>query len=122
LERGIVEINGSQIPMRKGDMDMDCESPEDMETPTIRMISRKTLKELRHDQIEELYLARIRDDDTEIGISATSVQELGNIPPAKSKFILSGVYSTIFRRYASCHRARAKVLLCLFPRTVFRSS
>ena len=35
--------------MTKGDMDMDCEeSPEDVETPTIGMISRKTLKkELR---------------------------------------------------------------------------
>src|SRR5271169_1122219 len=83
LERGIIEINGNQISMTKGDMDPDFEeSPEDMETPTIGMISRKTLKkELRHDQIEELYLARIQEnDDAEIGISTPSVQELGDIP------------------------------------------
>ena len=83
LERGIIAINGSQIPMTNGDMDMDCEeSPVSVETPTIGMISRKTLKkELRHDQIEELYLARIQEnDDAEIGISAPSAQELGDIP------------------------------------------
>src|SRR5208282_4758343 len=82
LERGIIAINGSKIPMTKGDMDMDCESPVSVETPTIGMISRKTLKkELRNHQIEELYLARIQEnDDVEIGISAPSVQELGDIP------------------------------------------
>ena len=83
LERGIIEINGNQISMTKGDMDPDFEeSPEDMETPKIGMISRKTLKkELRHNQIEELYLARIQEnDDAEIGISTPSVQELGDIP------------------------------------------
>ena len=83
LERGIIAINGSQVPMTKGDTNMDFEeSPEDTETPTIGMISRKTLKkELRHDQIEELYLARIQENgDTEIGISAPSVQEPDDIP------------------------------------------
>ena len=62
LETGIVGINGSKIPMTKGDMDTDVEeSPGDMETPTIGMISRKRIKkELRRGQIEELYLAMIQ--------------------------------------------------------------
>jgi hypothetical protein len=72
LEAGIIKVNGSKILMAEGDMDME-ESPESMETPMIGMIFRKRLrKELRRDEIEELYLATIRqtNDDTEIGISA----------------------------------------------------
>ena len=84
LETGIIEINGSKILMTEGDMDMDMEeSPESVEIPTIGMISRKTLKkELRHDQIEELYLATIREanDDTEISTSATPAQNIGDAP------------------------------------------
>src|SRR5438046_3995521 len=39
LESGIIEVNGSKVPMVKGDMDMDMEeSPGSMETPTIGMI------------------------------------------------------------------------------------
>jgi hypothetical protein len=62
LEMGIIKINGSKIPMTDGDMDVDMkESPESMEIPMIGMISRKRLKkELRRDEIEELYLAMIR--------------------------------------------------------------
>ena len=67
--------------MANGDMDMDMEeSPESMETPMIGMISRKRLKkELRRDEIEELYLATIRqtNDDTGISISA---QDASDIP------------------------------------------
>ena len=84
LETGIVEVNGSKVPISKGDMDTDMdteESPESMET--IGMISRKRLKkELKRDEIEELYLATIREanDDTGISISASTVQQLDEIP------------------------------------------
>ena len=60
-------------------MDMDMESPESMET--IEMISRKRLKkELKRNEIEELYLATIQEanDDTD-DISASTVQ-LDEIP------------------------------------------
>ena len=63
-------------------MDME-ESPGSMETPTIGMISRKRLKkELKRDEIEELYLATIREanDDTGISISASTIQQLDDIP------------------------------------------
>ena len=70
--------------MVKGDMDMDMEeSPGSMETPTIGMISRKRLKkELKRDEIEELYLAMIREanDDMGISISASTIQQLDDIP------------------------------------------
>ena len=84
LESGSVEINGSKVPISKGDMDTDMdteESPGSMET--IGMISRKRLKkELKRDEIEELYLATIREanDDTGISISASTVQQLDEIP------------------------------------------
>src|SRR5438046_2255246 len=73
LEFGIIEVNGSKVPIGKGDM--DTESPESMET--IGMISRKRLKkELRRNEIEELYLATIHEtnDSTEVSISASTVQ------------------------------------------------
>jgi hypothetical protein len=83
LETGIIKVNGSKIPMTDGDMDMDMdmkESPKTKETPMIRMIFRKRLKkELRRDEIEELYLAMVRqtnDDDTEIGISAQDARDV----------------------------------------------
>src|SRR5208282_2522987 len=45
LEFGNIEVNGSKVPISKGDMDMDTdESPGSMENPTIGMISRKRLK------------------------------------------------------------------------------
>jgi hypothetical protein len=75
LEKGIVKVNGSKVLMTEGhkdmdtDMDMDMEeSPGNVETPLIGMISRKRLKkELKCDQIEELYLATIQsvNDDAE---------------------------------------------------------
>src|SRR5271169_1200030 len=47
LESGSIEVNGSKVPMSKGDMDME-ESPGNMEIPTIGMISRRRIKkELR---------------------------------------------------------------------------
>jgi hypothetical protein len=58
LETGIIKVNRSKILTAEGDMDMDMEvdmeeSPESMETPMIRMISRKRLKKkLRCDEIE----------------------------------------------------------------------
>ena len=81
LESGIIEVNGSKVPMVKGDMEME-ESSGNMETPTIGMISRKRLKkELKHDEIEELYLATIREaNDMGISISASTVQKLDEIP------------------------------------------
>ena len=60
LEFGNIEVNGSKMSIDKGDMnmDMDMESPESMET--IGMISRKRLKkELKRNEIEELYLTMI---------------------------------------------------------------
>src|SRR5436190_2305932 len=81
LEFGIIEVNGSKVPISKGDMDTDMdESPDSMET--IGMISRKRLKkELKRGEIEELYLATIREanDDTD-SISASMVQKLDDIP------------------------------------------
>src|SRR6266496_4906169 len=82
LESGIIEVNGSKVPMIRGDMDMK-ESPGSMETPIIGMISRKRLKkELKHDEIEELYLATIQEanDDMGISISASIIQQLDDIP------------------------------------------
>ncbi|TMC19484.1 MAG: hypothetical protein E6J34_15270 [Chloroflexi bacterium] len=85
LEMGIVEVNGSKVPMVKGDKDtnMDMnESPESTEIPTIGVISRKRLKkELKRDEIEELYLATIKEanDDT-ISIAASTVQKLDDVP------------------------------------------
>src|SRR5208282_6407585 len=85
LEFGIIEVNGSKVPISKGDMDVDTESPGNAEI--IGMISRKRLKkELKRGEIEELYLATIReandvtDDNTETSISASTVQKLDEIP------------------------------------------
>jgi hypothetical protein len=82
LETGIIKINGNKIPMMEDDMDMDMEeSPENMETPMIGMISRKRLKkELKHDKIEELYLATIRqtNDDTGIDISIQDINDISD--------------------------------------------
>ena len=84
LEFGIIEVNGSKVPISKGDrnmdMDMNMESPGNMET--IGMISRKRLKkELKRNEIEELYLATIQEtnDSTEDSISASTVR-LDEIP------------------------------------------
>ena len=79
LELGIIEVNGSKVPIGKGDMDTE-ESPGSMET--IGMISRKRLKkELKRDEIEELYLATIREaNDVTDDISASTVQKLDEIP------------------------------------------
>ena len=63
LEFGNIEVNGSKVSISKGDMDMDMdtdESPGNMEI--IGMISRKRFKKkLKRDEIEELYLATIRE-------------------------------------------------------------
>jgi hypothetical protein len=79
LEMGIIKVNGSKIPMMEDGMNTD-ESSESTETPMIRMISRKRLKkELRRDEIEELYLATIRqtdDDDPGINISAQDARDV----------------------------------------------
>ena len=88
LEFGTIEINGSKVPINKGDMDMDMDMDMDTEespgsTEIIGMISRKRLKkELKRDEIKELYLATIREanDDTGINISASTVQQLDEIP------------------------------------------
>jgi hypothetical protein len=84
LEFGIIEVNGSKMPINKGDMDTD-ESPES--TETIGMISRRRLKkELKRNEIEELYLATIREandvpNDGWNSIStASTVQQFDEIP------------------------------------------
>ena len=59
LELGIIEVNGSKVSIIKGDMNLE-ESPGNVETPMIGMISKKRLKkELRCNEIKELYLATI---------------------------------------------------------------
>jgi hypothetical protein len=85
LEFGIIEVNGSKVPISKGDMntDMDMDTDESPEnTETIGMISRKRLKkELKRNEIEELYLAMIREaNDSTDSISASTVQQLDEIP------------------------------------------
>ena len=86
LEFGIIEVNGSKVPIGKGDRNTDMdESPEDS-METIGMISRRRLKkELKRNEIEELYLATIREasdvtNDSTDGISASTVQQLDEIP------------------------------------------
>jgi len=78
LDIGIVEVNGSKIPITEGDIG---KSPGNMEIPTIGMISRKRLKkELKRDEIEGLYLATVRETDDTDSISASTVQQLDSIP------------------------------------------
>ena len=92
LEFGNIEVNGSKMSISKGDMDMD-ESPGN--TEIIGMISRKRLKkELKRGEIEELYLATIREanNDTRISISASTIQKLDEIPEWIRKD-----YGTVFR-------------------------
>jgi hypothetical protein len=103
LEKGIVNVNRSKVSMTEGDTDTDMdmeESPGNVGTPMIGMISRMRLKkELRRDQIEELYLATIQNfnNDAETNISANGPnwikKEYGSVlreelppqmPPARS--------------------------------------
>jgi hypothetical protein len=85
LESGNIEVNGIKVLMVSAEKDMD-ESPGNMETPTIGLISRKRLnKELRRKEIEELYLATIQEaddvtNDHTDSISASIVQQLDEIP------------------------------------------
>ena len=68
------------------DMDKDTESSGSMKI--IGIISKKRFKkELKRGEIEELYLTTIRevnditeDDDKEISISISTIQELNEIP------------------------------------------
>jgi hypothetical protein len=80
LEARTIKVNGNKILMTDGDMDMDMEeSPESMETPMIGMISRKRLKkELRRDEIEEIYLATIQQTNDDTGI--ISAQDANDVP------------------------------------------
>ena len=68
--------------MTDGDMDMDMEeSPESVEIPMIGMISRKMLKkQVRRDQIEELYLTTIRQANDDTGISISPEEESSDVP------------------------------------------
>ena len=80
LEFGNIEINGSKVSISKDDMNMN-ESPGN--TEIIEMISRKRFKKkLKHGEIEELYLATIQEtnNDMEISISASTIQQLDEIP------------------------------------------
>jgi hypothetical protein len=98
LEFGNIEVNENKMPISKDDMDMDMdtkESPDSMETLMMGMISRKRLKkELKHDEIEELYLATIQEtnDITNI-ISASAVRQLDGIPEWIQKD-----YKTVLRK------------------------
>ena len=95
LEFGNIEVNGSKVPISKDDMDMD-EPPGNMEI--IGIISRKRLKkEFKHGEIEEFYLATIREandvtNDITDSISVSTVQKLDEIPEWIRKD-----YGTIFR-------------------------
>ena len=87
LEFGNIEVNGSKMSISKGDMDMDMDTDESPgNTETIGMISRKRLKkELKRGEIEELYLATIREandvmNDIMNSISASIIQKLDEIP------------------------------------------
>ena len=78
LDIGIIEVNGSRILITEGDTG---KSPGNMEIPIIGMISRKRLKkELKRNEIEELYLAMVRGTDDMDSISASTVQQLDSIP------------------------------------------
>ena len=98
LEFGNIEVNGSKVSISKGDMDM--ESPGS--TEIIGMIFRKRLKkELKRGEIEELYLATIREandvtNDITDSISASTVQKLDEIPEWIRKD-----YGTVFREELS---------------------
>src|SRR6266496_1921466 len=79
LEFGIIEVNGSKVPISTRDMNKN-ESPDS--TETIGKISRKRLKkELKRNEIEELYLATIREaNDVTVSISTSTVQQLDETP------------------------------------------
>ena len=77
LEMGIIEVNRSKTSITDGDMDME-ESPDSVETP---MVGVKTLKkEIRRDQIEELYLTTIRHANDDMGISISTQEEPSDVP------------------------------------------
>ena len=95
------------MPISKGDMDMNTESPGSMEI--IGMISRKRLKkELKHDEIGEFYLATIQEansvmnDNTEISISVSTVQRLNEIPKMDLKELWDSTQRRTTTTDASC--------------------
>ena len=80
LESGNIEVNESKMSISKDDMNMDMdESPGN--TEIVGMISRKRLKkELKRDEIEELYLTTIQEaNDNTNSISASTVRKLDEI-------------------------------------------
>ena len=82
LEFGNIEVNGSKMSISKDDMDRELPGS----TETVGMISRKRLKKkLKRGEIEELYLATIREandvtNDIMDSISASTIQKLDEIP------------------------------------------
>jgi len=62
MDTGIIEVNGSKIPIRSDSDTSSEESLRNAETPMIGMVSKKRLKkELRREQIDELYLAMVQE-------------------------------------------------------------
>ena len=83
LEAGVIEINGTKVRL-KDNLSISMEETVDStKISTIAMISRKTLKkELRHDRVDELYLAMVKEipeDKKGKGISI-SLSENDKIP------------------------------------------
>lgn len=62
LDTGVIKVNQSKV-LLEDTLEMSTkELLDDTKTPTIALISRKTLKkELRHNKVDKLYLARIQE-------------------------------------------------------------
>ena len=76
LDTGVIKVNQSKV-LLEDTLEMSTkELLDDTKTPTIALISRKTLKkELRHNKVDKLYLARIQEvseDQTKKGITVIS--------------------------------------------------
>ena len=83
LEAGVIEINGTKVRLKDNLSISTEETVDSTKISTIAMISRKILKkELRHDRVDELYLAMVKEipeDKKGKGISI-SLSENDKIP------------------------------------------
>jgi hypothetical protein len=95
LDIGVIKVNQSKVSL-EDTLEMSMKKLSDgIKTPTIAMISKKTLKkELRRNEVDELYLARIQqtpEAQTEKEITINSDED-SNIPEWINK-----EYSEVFR-------------------------
>src|SRR5213078_3120564 len=76
LDTGVIKVNRSKVLLEDTPEMSMKELLDGTKTPTIALISRKTLKkELRHNKVDKLYLARIQEvseDQTKKGITVIS--------------------------------------------------